>query len=181
MKKNKLIEKAAKIAIIAHAEQTRKDKETPYIIHPFMVSFMLVKYGFSDTVIASALVHDVLEDTDFSEGQLRKELGDDVVNIVKMVSEDKSLSWEDRKKAYIERIGRSSEDVKAVSIADKIHNLQNMLDSYEEKGPEFWKNFNRGKEQQLWFANESLAMFKKTWQHPLVNEYEVLVENFNKL
>ncbi len=176
-----LIEKAAKIATLAHIGQMRRDKETPYIVHPFMAAFILAKYDFSDTVIAAALTHDVLEDTDFSEDQLRQELGNDVVGIVKLVSEDMTLQWEDRKKAYIEGVGRSSENVKAVSIADKIHNLQNMLNTYDEIGSEVWKNFNRGKEQQVALVNNLFKMYKETWDHPLVGEYEVLVMQFNKL
>lgn len=181
MNKNNLIEKAAKIATLSHAGQMRRDKETPYIVHPFMAAFILAKYDFPDTVIAAALVHDVLEDTDFREEQLRQELGGDVVDIVKSVSENMSLPWDDRKKAYIEKVGKSSEGVKAVSIADKIHNFQNILNTYDEIGPEVWKNFNRGKEHQVSLVNNLFNMYKETWDHPLVDKYEVIVKRFNEL
>lgn len=176
-----LIEKAVKIASVAHAGQTRKDKETQYIVHPFMVAFILEKYGFSDTIIAAALTHDVLEDSDFGEEKLRRELGDTVVDIVKAVSEDKSLPWEDRKKLYTEVVGRSQAEVKAVSLADKIHNIKSILNSYEIIGPDVWKSFNRGREQQIEFMNNMLKMFKETWSHPMVDEYETLVKKVTAL
>nr|HPM28652.1 HD domain-containing protein [Candidatus Portnoybacteria bacterium] len=62
-----LIEKAIRIIVTAHANQKRKNDGSPYVVHPLMVAIKLMKYNFSDEVIAAALVHDVLEDTDITE------------------------------------------------------------------------------------------------------------------
>jgi (p)ppGpp synthase/HD superfamily hydrolase len=180
MKKD-LIEKATKIAVMAHKNQTRKGDGLPYIIHPFMVAMKLSKYDFSDEVIAAALVHDVLEDTDFAEEELRKELGDQVVGIVKSVTNDESLSWEDKKSKYVETVRMAGVEAKAVALADKIHNLESLLTAYEQQGSKLWEKFNRGKEQKLWFENEVLKMLKETWQHPMIEEYEALLEKEKKL
>ena len=93
-----IVEKALRIMLEAHGQQVRKTDGSPYIIHPMMVAKKLARLGFSDETIASALVHDVLEDTDISEKQLRQELGDKVVDIILPLSEDKKLEWETRKK-----------------------------------------------------------------------------------
>ena len=180
-KEYNLIEKAARIAIIAHKDQKRKSDGFPYIIHPFMVALKLAKYNFPDEVIAAGLVHDVLEDTDISEEDLREELGDEVLEIVKGVSENKNLSWEERKRKYIETIKKAPAEVKAVSIADKIHNLEGMVAGYAEMGSDLWKKFNRGKEDQMWFINSTLQALKESWSHPLIDEYEYLVVQFNKV
>ncbi len=176
-----LIEKAAKIAAQAHAGQMRKGDDTPYIVHPFMVAMLLQKNGFSDTCIAAALVHDVLEDTEYGADALRSALGDEVMAIVLTLTEDKTLPWEERKKKYIESVRQGSEEAKAVSIADKIHNLKSLLAMHAQKGSETWKAFNRGKEQKLWFEEAMLQMFKETWRHPLVDEYEGLVQKMRLL
>lgn len=171
-----IIEKAVRVSVAAHGGQTRKGDNLPYIIHPFMVALKLAKYNFSDTVIAAALTHDVLEDTDFGEEQLRSELGDEVLEIVKAVTNDDSLPWEEKKKRYVETVRNGPEGAKAVAAADKIHNLESLLIAHAEQGSELWKKFNRGKEQKLWFENEVLKMLKQTWKHPLVDEYESLLE-----
>lgn len=176
-----LIEKAAGIMVAAHANQERKTDGSPYIIHPMMVALKLAKLGFSDSVIAAALVHDVLEDTDFSKDQLREELGEEVFAIVKTVTEDNSLEWEERKQKYKEAVKNASEAVKAVSIGDKIHNLECLITGHAEMGSQIWDKFNRGKEKKLWFEKEMLKMFKETWPHPLVDEYEKLLEEAEKL
>ena len=68
-----VIEKAARVAIVAHKDQKRKDDGFPYIVHPFMVANKLAQHNFSDEVIAAGLVHDVLEDSSTSQQELEKE------------------------------------------------------------------------------------------------------------
>ncbi len=170
------IEKATRISVFAHRGQTRKGDGLPYIIHPFMVALKLAHYNFSDTIIAAALTHDVLEDTKFSEKELLGELGDEVLEIVKAVTHDDFLPWEEKKKKYIESVRNGPEGTKAVCVADKIHNMESLLVVYAEQGEDIWKKFNRGKEKKIQFENEILKMLKETWQHPLIDEYENLLK-----
>lgn len=176
-----LIERAARVATVAHKEQVRKSDGSPYIVHPFMCAMMLVKYDFPEAVVAAALVHDVLEDTKVSEQELQRELGDEVVAIVRMVTEDKSLDWHSRKQAYIKAVRNAPEEAKAVSLVDKIHNMQSLLDAHEQLGTSLWSKFNRGREDKLWFEESMLTMFRETWDHPLIEEYAVLVEKMRTL
>src|SRR5262245_34955125 len=120
---NPLIESALRCAVSAHAEQKRKSDNSPYIVHPFSVALMLQKHGFRDEVIAAGVLHDVIEDTAVSEQFLREQVGDEVTNMVLMLSEDKSQPWRERKQAYIARVAKAGEAVKAVAVADKLHNL----------------------------------------------------------
>ena len=178
-----ITEKAIQIAVNAHKDQVRKSDGTPYIVHPFMVARILDKYGFDDVIIAAAVTHDVLEDTSVTKAQFRAELGDKVLEIVESVSEDKSLKWEDRKVAYIETVKQGSEGTKAVSVADKIHNLKSLIDGYHKQGPMIWKKFNRGKTKKMWFERSLCNALKKTWSHPLLDEYEqllLIVEKFDE-
>lgn len=176
-----LIEKATRIAVRAHKEQTRKESDLPYIVHPFAVALKLSKYDFPDTVIAAGLVHDVVEDTDTSEQDLRESLGDEVVDIVKAVSNDDSLEWTEKKKKYIETVRNGSEGVKAVATADKVHNMESLLIAYEEQGPSLWKHFNAGSKKKIWFEDTMLAMLRETWEHPLVDEYDALLERLKSV
>lgn len=171
-----LVEKAVRIAAIAHKEQVRKTDNTPYIVHPIMCAFLLKEHGFGPEVIAAALVHDVVEDTDVTLNDLRTELGNTVADIVAAVSEDGSLAWEERKQAYVASVREASEEAKAVSIADKIHNMESLLAALDEQGEALWAKFNRGKDKKLWFEKEMLAIFEASWQHPLVERYRTLIE-----
>ena len=170
-----------RLAYQAHIDQKRKDDGSPYFIHPAMVALNLRSHGFADEVVAAGLVHDVLEDTTVTQDQLEAELGKDVVAIVLGVSEDKSLVWEERKKKYIEDVANSSESVMAVSVADKIHNLQSLLAAYAVRGEDVWQVFNRGRAQKYWFESTLLARIQEKWQHPLVEEYAGLVKQMAEL
>lgn len=176
-----LIEKVEQISREAHEGQVRKSDGSPYIAHPLAVAEILKAHGFSDVVIAAGLLHDVLEDTDVPEATLRAQVGDEVVDIVVGVSEDKSLPWEERKKQYIEVVATASDEVKAVSVADKIHNAKSFIEAYEEQGNDLWKKFSRGPEKTLWFQRELCDRLKETWQHPMLSEFENLVQKLGNL
>jgi (p)ppGpp synthase/HD superfamily hydrolase len=176
-----LIEKAMRIAVLAHQGQNRKVDDLPYIVHPFMVALKLAKYNFSDEVIAGALVHDVLEDTDFPEEKLKKELGNKVFKIVKAVTQDESLPWLEKKKKYIENLKKAPKEAKIIATADKIHNLESLIISYQQQGPKIWEKFTGKREKTIWFQEEVLKVIKKDLRHPLVKEYENLVKMLKKL
>ena len=176
-----LLERATRIAVEAHKGQVRKADGLPYIIHPFMVALKLAKYHFPDTVVAAALVHDVLEDTNFSPETLQKELGKEVFTIVQAVTHNDTLPWKEKKKQYIASVRRGPEGAKAVATADKIHNLESLLLAYQQQGPSLWKKFNRGREEKLWFEEAMLQMLQETWDHPLVEEYEKLLQQEKRL
>lgn len=176
-----LLEKAARIAAVAHKDQLRKEGPYPYIEHPVLIALELEKHGFGDEVVAAALVHDVLEDTDYPEADMRAALGEEVMAIVDSVTNDDSLSWEGKKKKYIETVRAGSVGAKAVATADKIANARSLLTAYATQGSEIWKHFNAGREKKLWFENAMLAMLQETWQHPLVDEYAALVAQMNAL
>ncbi|MDP2816508.1 MAG: HD domain-containing protein [Rectinemataceae bacterium] len=176
-----LLERAARMAAIAHKGQVRKEGGTPYIVHPFMIALKLTKSGFPEPVIAAALVHDVPEDTDVTVETLRAELGDEVADIVCAVTNDDSLSWEEKKLKYIETVRVGSEGAKAVAIADKIHNAESLIAAHARLGPALWNHFKAGRDKKIWFEEKMLAMLKESWQHPLVEEYEALVRKMQDL
>jgi (p)ppGpp synthase/HD superfamily hydrolase len=176
-----LYEKALILAIQAHEGQVRKTDGSPYIAHPIMVAHLLTEYRFSETVVAAGLLHDVLEDTTVSKETLRRAVGDDVVEIVLAVTEDLSVSWEERKAKYIEKVRDASENAKAVSIADKIHNASSLIEAYQLQGESVWSTFTKERKQKCRFEDDMLAMFRASWKHPLVDIYAELVGKINEL
>ncbi len=176
-----LIEKALRIAAVAHKDQIRKDDGSPYIVHPIMVARILEQHGFSEAVVAAGLVHDVLEDSDMTTAELEAVLGTEVVEIVTAVSEDTSLVWEERKAAYVEAVAAASDATKAVSVADKIHNARSLLAGHARDGESVWEVFNRGKEKKLWFERLLCDRLKAMWHHSLLDEYDSLVSQLEQL
>jgi len=162
-----------------HGGQTRKGDGFPYLEHPLEVGYKLWKNKFSNDVIVAGLCHDLIEDTKCTEQEILENCGPEVLKIVKAVSNDETLSdkkdWEKKKEMYIKSVEDGGEEAIAVSIMDKICNLQSFFDQYEKEGPALWKRFNRGKEKKLWFEKAVLGMAKKHWENPLLNQLEKLV------
>jgi len=170
-----IVEKATVLAIRAHSGQMRKDAPTPYITHPIRVALLLARYGFSDTVIAAGLLHDVVEDTSVSLEEINGEFGDEIAKLVESVSHDDTLSWEEKKKKYIETLRGASDNAKAIATADKIANAESLLAAYAREGSAVWSHFNAGREKKLWFEESVLAMLQEKMPCPMVEEYARLV------
>lgn len=181
LKKMNVVDRALRIALKAHGGQKRKVDDLPFIVHPAAVALKLSRNGFSDTVVAAALAHDVLEDTDYPENELREILGNEVVDIVKVVTKDSSLPWRKRKEKVVEDVRKGSEEAKAVAIADKINNVSVLIAGAGTYGKNTWKKYQGNKEKKIWFHNEMLEMFKETWDHPFIKEYEDLIKKMEKL
>jgi (p)ppGpp synthase/HD superfamily hydrolase len=174
---SKLVNQAVEYAAIAHREQLRKSPEAPipYIQHSVMVGLILQRAGFADRVVAAGILHDVLEDTPVTIEELQRDFGPEVADLVNEVSEkDKSLSWERRKEEYLNHIRTGSDDAKAITAADKIHNINSILLSLE-RGADIWNAFKRGREAQLDRFNRLLSTLRAEWSHALLDELEAVI------
>ncbi len=177
-----LIERAVRTAVRLHEGQTRKtDPDLPYVTHLFHVAFIVQAHGFPETAVAAALLHDALEDTEYTPEELAGDFGEDVCAIVMAVTERKGLRWEERKRLYLDTVAASGPEVKAVCAADKIHNLSTILDAYAERGEALWSTFRRGREKTLRFYVEALTAVSAGWSHPIIDAYRAVVERAEHL
>ena len=103
-----------------HAEQKRKDG-SPYIFHPLAVMRWLKDRGYGEEYLTTAMLHDVLEDTDAKEEDL-EEYGEQVSNAVKLLTRKKGVK-EDK---YLEELMKDPV-ARAVKEADKISNMEELL------------------------------------------------------
>ncbi len=159
----------------AHDGQRRKTDNVDMIFHPFTVGMMLKSYGMSDDCVIAGILHDVVEDTKYTIEDIKNIFGENVSKIVKEVTENKSLSWEERKKESIEKMKSASLEGKMVACADKINNLETLYDLYKEKGEKVWEAFNRPYEKQKWYYTE---MYNAITENA---EYNELFERYNKI
>ncbi len=126
-----LVLRAAEFAAIRHRDQRRKGIDAaPYINHPLALANLLAASGVENPVVlAAALLHDTVEDTETSPQELTQEFGDQVAAIVAEVTDDKALHKADRKRLQVEHAAHLSMEAKLVKLADKICNLRDLSDS----------------------------------------------------
>ena len=114
-----LVRKAYKFADEAHLGQLRKNGE-PYITHPLEVTRILAELGIGPITLAAALLHDTVEDTDYSLNQLKNDFGDEVAMLVDGVTKldkVKPSKLGTRKKELAKAAGLDTGDVIWVSAA----------------------------------------------------------------
>ena len=129
---NKLILKAVNFAAIKHRGDKRKDAgQSPYINHPISVAFIISEIGGVDDpeVLAAALLHDTVEDTDTTPEELEDLFGKRVRTLVEEVSDDKSLPKAERKEKQIQHAKSISKGAALIKLGDKISNVTDVLDN----------------------------------------------------
>ena len=155
------IERELRVAIEAHAGQTRKgDPDLPYVSHPMHVALILARLGLEETAIQAALLHDVVEDCEgWDEARVRASFGDEVASTVAALTEDKSLGWEARKRQAIEDVPNMSSLAAHVKAADKLHNLSSLVAELEKASDpaEVWSQFRGGEERTIETARELVS------------------------
>lgn len=145
------LQKAIIFATLKHQKQKRKGTDIPYIVHPMEVMQILTSLRCSETVILAGILHDTLEDTNTTPDEIKREFGNNVLDIVKSESEDKTKTWKERKYATIEHLKTVSEEAKQVCFADKLSNLLSMYRDKLAVGDALWKRFNASKQEIEWY------------------------------
>ncbi len=115
-----------------HRRQRRKDAEaSPYINHPIAVAAVLALEGdvMDGATLMAAILHDTVEDTETTFEELRGKFGDGIADLVREVTDDKSLDKVLRKQLQIEHAAKSSDKAKQIKIADKICNIRDITSS----------------------------------------------------
>ncbi len=139
-----IIQRAYLKAEEMHHGQKRKSGED-YIIHPIAVSVILAELGLDDTAVAAALLHDVVEDTDYSLAMLKADFGAEVASLVDGVTKLDSLVYENKEERQAENLRKMflamSKDIRVllIKLADRLHNMRTLEFQSEEKTIEISK------------------------------------------
>lgn len=151
------LERALRLAASGHRDQVRKASGIPYIEHPMGVALILDRAGFDEEVVIAGLLHDLVEDTDVTLDFVVEQFGDRVAEIVAACTEEKldqegrKRPWIVRKRDHLATMAKASDPIRAVILADKMHNLVSIGLDLQEGRP-VWESFNAGRDQVLWYT-----------------------------
>ena len=122
-----IIVRAYDVAARAHEGQIRKSGD-PYITHPLAVTTILAELGMTPMTLAAALLHDVVEDTDFTLAQMEREFGAEVAMLVDGVTKLDKVTYGSAAQAETVRkmIVAMSKDIRVlvIKLADRLHNAR---------------------------------------------------------
>lgn len=179
-----MLETAVNIANKAHSGQTRKGSEIAYIIHPMeaaaIASSILIQLDmYDENIVAAAVLHDTLEDTELTVADLKEYCSQKTVDLVLVQSEDKSKSWKERKQHTIETLKNSTRDIDVliVHLADKLSNMRSINRDVNIIGDELWNRFNQKmKSEQGWYYKSILENLVGLEDVEEYKEYKLLTE-----
>lgn len=179
---NTLIANALIFATKAHEKQTRKDSDTPYILHPMEAALIAANITGSEgklnqELVAAQLLHDTIEDAEVSYETLLELFGKTVADYVQLQSEDKSKTWQERKDHTMEQLQENeSRELEIAILSDKLSNMRSIFKDYTLIGEKLWSRFNAGKEKQKWYYSTIAANMKQLNGVPEFEEYKKLIE-----
>jgi (p)ppGpp synthase/HD superfamily hydrolase len=177
-----------------HTER-RKGTDVPYLAHLLGVASLVmgevgyIQFPVTEDMVIAALLHDAAED----HGGLPRlkdiehNFGSNVARMVDGLSDSltedpgNKKPWLERKQTYIQRLREEPTDVQLISAADKLYNARAILEDYREIGPRVWERFKRGRNDQLWYFDELINVFKSSGVNRLVEELERVINELKQV
>ncbi|MBR6025326.1 MAG: HD domain-containing protein [Firmicutes bacterium] len=158
-----LFDRAAIFAIKAHSGVERRGKGTPYALHVMEAAAIAETMTKDPEIIAAALLHDVIEDTDYTYEDIKAEFGQRVADLVLAESDEEvsgktdADSWKERKIAGIKRLKKLPRDAQIVTMADKLSNMRAIARDYSAIGDKLWKRFHVSEKSEHAWRYKALA------------------------
>lgn len=179
------VEEAIHFMVKANKGQKRKNENIDKSFHSMIIYSMLRDFTDTEDVLVSALLHDVINDTEYGYEEVEERFGTLVADMVSDLSEDMGIAkWFERKKDYVKRM-KANYDVNVINImlADKLHNLLSNYENFLKNGDKIWKNTGGSKDENRYIYREVYNIAKKkNANSKLLERYkEIIVLYFGEL
>jgi (p)ppGpp synthase/HD superfamily hydrolase len=170
-------EEALVFATQKHSGQTRKQSNVPYVAHLLGVTALVLEAGGDEDQAIAALLHDVVEDCGGAPvlDEVRHRFGERVAHIVDGLTDTDQHPkppWRARKDHYLRHLQQAGEDVRLVSVADKLHNVRSIVSDYRHIGEAVWERFGGRRDGTLWYYRALLDIFLQGPSNRLIEELE---------
>jgi (p)ppGpp synthase/HD superfamily hydrolase len=177
------VEQAIRAASVLHKDQVRKGEVPyPYITHLYAVAMLVGDYTDDENVIVAALLHDTLEDTDYTEEELREDFGGPVADIVRTLTEPKvGGEYPDiaaQKKQYLKQLKGASPEALIVAAADKIHNMRSIVEEYYDNHSGFLAHFGTALNDRIRIYQEISNILNRSLKNAILAEFNSVFNEY---
>ncbi len=178
------IEQAIRAATLLHREQVRKGGvPLPYISHLMSTMILLRDYTHDEDTLVAALLHDTLEDTDYTREELQADFGEIVTKYVTTLTEPQASgetkpSWEAKKRAYNTQLQEGPIEAVMISSADKIHNFRSIVEEYFDHHDRFLRDFGSKLDLRLEVYQDMATTINNRLKDGIVHEFNRAFEAY---
>jgi (p)ppGpp synthase/HD superfamily hydrolase len=172
------VEQAIRAGSILHKDQIRKGSVPyAYVTHLFAVAMIVSDYTDDEDTIVSALLHDTLEDTDYTEKELEDDFGGSVKDIVVSITEpfkdetDNNKTKAEQKKLFLKQLKNANEKALIVLAADKIHNMRSIIEEFYNDHSTFLAEFGTAIEDRIMFYQELSNVLNRKLKNDILAEF----------
>jgi GTP diphosphokinase / guanosine-3',5'-bis(diphosphate) 3'-diphosphatase len=158
-----LVRTALEMAREAHAGQIRNASGgRPYIDHPVAVAEKLAEHISADEVLAAALLHDVVEDSELEVEDVRSRCGDRVAEIVDALTDDATVEpYDKRKQEHRDRVEAAGQDALAIYAADKLTNVEMLRTAHRKEGETVERELKVPLDEKVEIWEQDLEMLRE--------------------
>lgn len=178
-----ILDRAIIFATNAHKDQFRKGTQIPYILHPMEAAAIVGSMTTDEEVIAGAILHDVVEDTETTVEEVIRVFAERIGSFVASESENKredlpaELTWKIRKQETLDHLSAASIEVKMITLGDKLSNMRAIYRDYQRIGDELWQRFNqKDKNEHHWYYSSIAKCIFELSDYSVYKEYCELLE-----
>ena len=179
-----LVSEAIVFAAKAHDGMRRKKSEVPYLLHPMEAAVIVGTMTDDQSVIAAAILHDVVEDAGITPEEIEEVFGQRVRELVASETEDKrgdlpaDSTWRIRKEETL-AVLRNTDDIGVLMVwlGDKLANMRSIHCEWQRNGDSVWQQFNQKDPAQHAWYYRSIAELTEPLSHtPAWREFKTLTE-----
>ena len=178
-----ILDEAIVFATKAHEGQFRKGTSIPYILHPMEAAAIVGSMTTDEEIIAGAILHDVVEDTETTVEDVIVVFGKRVGSLVASESENKredlpaESTWKIRKQETLNHLVAAPVDVKMITLGDKLSNIRAIYRDYQKIGDELWQRFNqKDKSEHYWYYSGIAKCITELCDYQAYKEYCDLID-----
>ena len=179
-----LVSEAIAFAVKAHDGMRRRSSDAPYVLHPMEVAVIVGSMTDNQSVIAAAVLHDVVEDAGITMEEVGEKFGARVKELVSAETENKredlppEETWRIRKEESLEVL-KNTDDIEVLILwlGDKLSNIRAIYRSWKNEGESVWKKFHQSDSKiQAWYYRSIMKYTERLSDTLAWIEYKNIVE-----
>lgn len=176
------LEEAIHFVFLAFNNKKRLKEDINLAFHSVSVATMLLEEKCDYNTILAGLLHDIIEDTDYTYEDLKIKFGIKIADAVLMVSEKiEIIDYKMRKEEFINRISKAPDNIILIEIADKLQNLLSDYELYQKDGKKALATLNITYDMNKWYYLELLKLFEeRITNSKLLDRYREIVNIYFK-